>query len=141
MASEVYTVLLRSADGTGTDLYQKSFSVNWEQLLPPDVKLFELRTALRSSALTNIDTVVLIHIDGVTPRVWSSKTQGLSTFVGTSRMMPFTADADGYGLEDPDGVLIDRPFSNNITVNLYDSGYDTAETGYWVLLLKLFPLA
>lgn len=90
---EVYTVLLRSDDGTGATNSNKTFYVNWKSVLPQDVKTFKVKGIFNSvESSENTDDYVFISVSSLNLRSYDSITQSKATYITHSESIPGGSD-------------------------------------------------
>lgn len=89
---DVYTVLLRSADGTGANP-SKTFYVNWKSVLPQHVKTFKVRAVFNAvESADNTEQFVFISVSSLSLRMYDSIRQGKTNYVAISEAIPGSAN-------------------------------------------------
>lgn len=146
MPEEVYQFIFRSGDGSGSDNSSRTYSVNWGDVLPKDVKQFVVRPYFRSIySATNTETDVWVYVDGgLHARFWDSKRSSTSKALCYATSFPNSAGNKWrYANLDNDveGLLVDAPWQNSLTLTVYKLDTTTAfACADWILYLEFKPI-
>lgn len=140
---EVYTVLLRSADGTGASNASKTFYVNWKSVLPQDIKTFKVRGIFNAEeSADNSEQFVFVSVSSLSLRLYDSIRQGKTNYVANSEAIPGASENQynppRVGL---DWLTTDYPQSLECIVQVRKLDGDLmTDTGDWFLWLQFVPI-
>lgn len=87
-SKDVYTVLLRSTDGSGNNP-SKTFYVNWKSVLPQDIKTFKVKGLFNAEdSADNTSDYVFVSVSSLSLRSYDSKTASKTGIVTYSEAVP-----------------------------------------------------
>lgn len=141
---EVYTVLLRSADGTGATNSSKTFYVNWKSVLPQHFKAFKVRGIFNAvESASNNEQFVFVSVSSLSLRLYDSLTEGRTNYVANSEAIPGATDNQynppRVGL---DWLTTDYPSNLECIVQVRKlDGSLMTNTGDWFLWLQFVAIA
>lgn len=139
--NEVYTVFLRSSDGTGDDNSSRVFYINWESVLPTKYKKFRMKILFRASEdAGNDQDYIFVNLDCMNPKMWSSTTRGRSNLVNISAQFGGAANPVYQSLaNDIDGLMVDYPLNNRTTVSFTQLDGTATTPGNYMMWIQFFP--
>jgi len=140
--NETYSVLLRSTDGTG-DPEQKTFYINWENILPHKHKTFKVKGFFSSVEDTNHSAdYVFVSVSSLSLREYDARPKGKGdTLVIAEAVTGKNHDFYKTVYDHTEWLTTDYPRSTDCIVEVRDlTGALETDLGDWWLLIQFYPI-